>query len=211
MSNTRKNSDVVRARTTTSKSAAWTGAFLMLLTLVLFSLGCAKEDSVSLKNQGVTTTLSDRDKVMSGYEQTNLVSDAAEYNPNILDPNLVNAWGVAIGPTGAFWISAAETELSVIYNEEGETLQPPVTMEGDPTGQVYNSFGGFVIPGVGAAKFIFATEYGTITAWSTGDVATTMVDRSATGASYTGLELVNDGTGIFLYAVNHASGQVDVL
>ncbi|HUR31919.1 MAG TPA: TIGR03118 family protein, partial [Saprospiraceae bacterium] len=49
-----------------------------------------------------------------------------------------------------------------------------------------------------------------ITAWRSGDVAQTMVDNSASGASYTGVELANDGTGNFLYVANVAAGKIDV-
>lgn len=180
---------------------------MILLSFILFSIGCTKDENVvpaNLDNRGEPTT-----KVM-GYEVTNLVSDVAEYHPNIIDPNLVNAWGMAISPTGVFWISAAETELSVIYNDEGEPLRKPVTMDGEPTGQVLNRTAGFVIPGVGVARFIFVTEDGKITAWNSGDVATTMIDRAAEGASYTGVELANDGTANYLYVANVGNGTIDV-
>jgi len=197
------NTSAIKERTTHPKSAQWRSVYLMLFMFLLFIAGCLKDENVlpqSLENRGL----------QMGYEVTNLVSDVAEYKPNIIDPNLVNAWGIAIGPTGAFWISAAETELSVIYDDEGNTLRKPVTMEGDPTGQVFNGTTGFVIPNDGAARFIFATEYGTITAWRSGDVAPTMVDRAAMGASYTGIEIANDGTGNFIYLADNGNGKVDV-
>ncbi|HZV68970.1 MAG TPA: TIGR03118 family protein [Saprospiraceae bacterium] len=179
----------------------------MSLLLVLFSSGCTDESVLpandDLDNRGGTTA--------GGYfKQTNLVSDVAEYNANIIDPNLVNAWGIAIGSTGAFWISAAETELSVIYDDEGVTLRPPVTMEGDPTGQVFNATTDFMIPNEGAARFIFATEYGTVTAWRTGDIAPTFIDNSADSASYTGIEIASDGAANYLYLANVAKGTIDV-
>jgi uncharacterized protein (TIGR03118 family) len=83
-------------------------------------------------------------------------------------------------------------------------------MEGDPTGQVFNSSTGFVIPSLGAARFIFATEYGTITAWRSGNVAQTMIDNSEEGASYTGLELAMVNGQPYLYVANVAEGEVDV-
>jgi hypothetical protein len=39
------------------------------------------------------------------YKQTNLVSDQAGLAA-IVDPNLVNPWGIAVPPTGgAFWVA----------------------------------------------------------------------------------------------------------
>src|SRR6187399_640384 len=92
--------------------------FLPLLLLITFIFSCAKDDSLLLKNEGVGTVTSNvkSDKMKIGYEVTNLVSDVAEYNPVIIDTNLVNAWGIALSPTGVFWISAADKKLSVIYN-----------------------------------------------------------------------------------------------
>lgn len=214
-----KNSEAVPRSTARSKSAAWTGAFLLLLALLLSGLGCTKDNlSPSRSTAFIPDTLEARElgmehkatPVKEGYEVTNLVSDVAEYNPRLLDPNLVNAWGIAIGPTGAFWISAGYTSLSVIYDDEGNTLRAPVTMQGEPTGQVYNGTSGFMIPGMGAARFIFVTEQGTIAAWRSGNTAMTVVDRLAQGASYTGVELASDGSGNFLYVANVGQGKVDV-
>ncbi|MGH2565795.1 MAG: hypothetical protein ACRDE5_14860, partial [Ginsengibacter sp.] len=86
---------------------------------------------------------------LNGYQQTNLVSDVDGYGAAIIDPNLVNAWGIAIVPSGPLWISANHTGLSTIYNRTGMTLRPPVTIlngEGAPTGQVFNSTTSFIIP-----------------------------------------------------------------
>ena len=204
------NRSEVRTRTTHQKSLFSFSSFLMVLMFLLFNAGCTKDDALAPSTDPSVDTRSSLEKIRLGYEVTNLVADVEGYDAAIIDPNLVNAWGIAISPNGAFWISAAETELSTIYSDEGVTLRPPVTMEGEPTGQVFNGAPGFVIPTVGSARFIFATEYGTITAWRTGNVATTMIDRSAMGAGYTGLELASDGGQNFLYAANVAQGSIDV-
>jgi uncharacterized protein (TIGR03118 family) len=185
---------------------------LNMLLLLLFTLGCNKDDNLALENNidESTTSNAAHDKIKAPYEVTNLVSDVSEYNPTIIDTNLVNAWGIAISPTGVFWISAAETELSVVYNDEGEALRPPVTMDGDPTGQVFNSTTGFTIPSLGASRFIFVTEDGKITAWRSGNTAMTMVDDSGEGASYTGVELARNGSENLLYVANVAEGSIDV-
>jgi hypothetical protein len=46
-----------------------------------------------------------------GYVQTNLVSNSPDFHPQILDPLVVNAWGIALRPAGSgghFWINNAE-------------------------------------------------------------------------------------------------------
>jgi len=214
MLNTIKQAERDQIGTTRSTNTNRRGDMLMLLLfLFAFIWGCSKDENAIPKNLTNDTVVNSRgDKVRPGYEQTNLVSDVAEYNPEIIDPNLVNAWGIAISPKGTFWISAADAHLSVIYNEEGETLRPPVAMTGYPTGQVYNGTSGFVIPGslAGAAKFIFVTEDGYVTAWNSGDKAMTMVDKSGAAASYTGTEMAMVGTTPYLYVTNNSAGTIDV-
>ena len=153
-------------------------------------------------------------KFLNGYHQTNLVADTLGFNAAIIDPNLVNAWGVAIVPSGPIWISANHTSLSTIYNRTGTALRPPVTIEegnGAPTGQVFNTTSDFVIPMNGQpAKFIFAGEDGTLTAWNGGNDAGIVADRSKFSAVYKGLAMGNDGTDNFLYATNFKGQKIDV-
>lgn len=89
----------------------------------------------------------------SGYQMTPLTSDTAGYGAPNIDPNLVNAWGIAIGPTGKPWISSADKGLSVIYDASGAQARPPVTIParnaetgGAPTGQVFNTTNDFMMP-----------------------------------------------------------------
>jgi uncharacterized protein (TIGR03118 family) len=93
----------------------------------------------------------------SGYVQTNLVSNRAEYHPRMVDGSMVNAWGIALRPPGAgghIWISNARTGSSSEYigDVPGNPLhqdglknvgldQPGFTDHGYAfvTGQAYNS------------------------------------------------------------------------
>jgi uncharacterized protein (TIGR03118 family) len=149
--------------------------------------------------------------ILRGYSVVNLVSDVDEYAPLHIDTNLVNAWGMAFGPTGGIWISAADKDLSTIYNKMGETLRAPVSVDGGPTGQVFNSTTGFMIPGTSqVSRFIFATEGGTIAAWAGGDAATVAVDRSSAGAIYKGLTMAQSNGAWYLYATDFHNAHVDV-
>lgn len=52
------------------------------------------------------------------FAQTNLVANSAAYNPQIVDPNMLDAWGIALRPPGAgghIWVDDAESGTSVEY------------------------------------------------------------------------------------------------
>jgi uncharacterized protein (TIGR03118 family) len=144
--------------------------------------------------------------------RTDLVTDAAG---GIQDPNLINAWGLAINPisTGAlFWVSAADKGLATVYDQNGTVQSLVVTIPsangtdtGSPTGQVFNSSTDFM-----GDKFIFATEDGLIEGWQTGTDAVMRADRSAEQASYKGIALVTSGATHTLAAANFHAGTVDV-
>jgi uncharacterized protein (TIGR03118 family) len=54
----------------------------------------------------------------NAFVQTNLVANLAIYNPQIVDPSMVDAWGIALRPPGAgghIWVDNAETGTSVEY------------------------------------------------------------------------------------------------
>ncbi len=176
-----------------------------ILTLLMAAAGCRKIDQHLLLN---------------GFEQTNLVADTSGYHATILDANLVNAWGIAVAPSGPFWIAANHTGVSTIYNKDGATLRPPVSIPlpggatgGSPTGVIFNSTTDFMIWSGKtsiASKFIFATEDGTIAAWGAGNWASIVADRSTDNAVYKGIALAQDGTDNFLYATNFHAGKIDV-
>jgi uncharacterized protein (TIGR03118 family) len=150
------------------------------------------------------------------YLQTNLVSDLPGMAAHT-DSNLVNPWGIAIGGNSPFWIADNHTGRSTLYDGSGTPLSRVVTVppaagetEGSPTGIVYNSTNDFQIAPGFVARFIFATEDGTISGWEGGTNAFLEVDNSASGAVYKGLAIGNNGTSNFLYATNFREGRIDV-
>ena len=161
---------------------------------------------------GTVVWSADRVSAGTGYNQVNLVSDGAALAAHI-DPNLKNPWGVAFGPTGPFWVSDNRTGLATLYNGSGVpsalvvTIPPPGggTPPSSPTGIVFNGTSGFL-----GALFLFATEDGTISGWSSGTSAILRVDNSASGAVYKGLAPGNNGFGNFLYATNFSANRIDV-
>ncbi len=158
--------------------------------------------------------------VQSGHAlQTNLVSDGrvpALYS----DTYLLNPWGIALGPTGDFWISDNATGLATLYDSAGRKLSLEVRIPtpwgvsgvATPTGQVYNGTPGFALAPGEPAMFLFATEDGTISGWNAAvdaNNAVLMVDNSAWGAIYKGLALGTSSAGNVLYAANFHAGTID--
>jgi len=127
------------------------------------------------------------------FSQSNLVSDnqPGHLNAQIQDPNLINPWGVAFGPTGPFWVNNNHTGTATIYNVDSMTdattaaplvvtIAPPAGTDitASPTGIVFNNDpSGFMLNG-NPATFIMDTEDGTISAWNGGTTTTLEVDDS---------------------------------
>jgi uncharacterized protein (TIGR03118 family) len=159
-----------------------------------------------------------KDSNTSGYQVVKLVADAAGSGAAIVDANLVNPWGIAVGYTGSLWIASNEKGFSAIYDRNGATLLSPVAIPangifngGKPTGVVYNSTTDFTIPTTSEkSKFIFAEENGTIAAWSSGSSAITVIDRSLLGAVYKGITMGTVGNSNFIYAANFKGRKIDV-
>ncbi|HET7061561.1 MAG TPA: TIGR03118 family protein [Nitrosospira sp.] len=124
----------------------------------------------------------------AGYKQTNLVASNDSYGASIVDPTLINAWGIAIRPAGFgghFWVESngAGTSNQFIGDVGGVplfsddlrlvTVPGPATGKaasiGTPTGVVFNPGVQFKVTQgslTEPAKFIFVTDTGTISAWT---------------------------------------------
>jgi uncharacterized protein (TIGR03118 family) len=133
-----------------------------------------------------------------GYAETDLVTNKSMLTDKngivhvapVVDPNLLNPWGVAESSGSPFWISDNNAGVATLYNVPGSTpntasinplvvrIPTPVAPSGGaPTGTVFNTASpAFEISGVdktGApakapAVFLFATEDGTIVGWNPG-------------------------------------------
>jgi uncharacterized protein (TIGR03118 family) len=148
------------------------------------------------------------------YSVRNLQSDVPGVAENT-DPDLVNGWGMSHSATSPWWVSDEGTNKSTLYNgNTGLKLSLVVTVPGGPTGQVFNGSGDFVVTmgGVsGPARFIFATESGTIAGWNPAVNATNAITAVTTpDAIYLGLAIGSVGSANYLYAANFHTGTVDV-
>jgi uncharacterized protein (TIGR03118 family) len=175
-------------------------------------------------------------QMASGFADTALVSDKKGVvgTATTIDANLSNPWGLAIAPGLPFWIADNNSNLSTLYSGTGANETASITGNNDvgiaipasgagvaanPTGQVYNGGGGFLIStsaGQESALFIFDGEGGTIAAWANGSGATAVTaydDGVANGANhavYKGLALGTVNGATFLYATDLHNNKVDV-
>ena len=154
-----------------------------------------------------------------GYVRADLVSDLP--GAARTDANLVNSWGIGFAPGGPFWVADNGTGVVTIYRGNSRpvpspdaplvvTVPPPPggTGAATPTGVVFNDTAAFALAPGKPARFLFATEDGTISGWNP-DVSMTNavleVDRSP-GAAYKGLTRL----GSQLFAANFRANSVDV-
>src|SRR4051812_4250884 len=59
--------------------------------------------------------LEDRHVPSTFFQATNLVADQPGA-ATVTDPNLVNGWGIAVAPSGNFWVSSNGKDVSTLYN-----------------------------------------------------------------------------------------------
>jgi uncharacterized protein (TIGR03118 family) len=150
-----------------------------------------------------------------------------------VDPNLLNAWGVAFLPGSPFWVNANNNGTSNLYTGTGAiftalprvTIPPPVDSPEDtisgPTGIVANPNNSIVgKTDFGGDVFIFDSEDGIISGWqiSDGPTAVIRVDNSsvdnptnpAKNAVYKGLAIASFKGANYIYAANFRQNKVEV-
>jgi uncharacterized protein (TIGR03118 family) len=138
----------------------------------------------------------------TGYQQVNLVSDAAG-SANRIDPGLINPWGIAFIPGQTFWIADNKVGASEVVNATGALElpsrivipSPSSDIPSAPTGIVFNPIAeDFVVRGT-PAQLLFATEDGTVSTWAEVDgtfpeAATLALTNSVAGEVYKGLAII---------------------
>lgn len=185
----------------TRRSSTWLLAALLAMASVASGAAVGRADSAR------------------GYKVTNLVSDVPGEATH-LDPNLVNGWGLAAGPTTPWWVADNGTDVSTLYTGAGDPVPLVVQVEGAPTGLVFNGGPNFIVSdgsNSGPSRFMFATEAGTIRGWNPGvpppppsTQSFVVVDRSDVGAIYKGLAIASTPDGDFLYATDFHNARVDM-
>jgi len=157
------------------------------------------------------------------YTVTNLVSDGTIPAAHT-DSHLVNAWGLTALPTSPWWVANNGTGTSTLYNGDGVAQFGPtplvVNVPNAPTGAVANPTSDFAVAPNAPARFIFATEDGTIRGWNPGvppqpPLTTSheteiVVDNSRAGSVFKGLAIGSVDGSNFLYANDFVNGKIDV-
>jgi len=170
----------------------------------------SRADEAALGKEGASLST-------GGYKVVPLVSDGYTATPHV-DPHLVNGWGLVSSATSPWWVANNGTGTSTLYDGQGAPRALVVDVPGAsgpaaPTGIVFNGGTRFVVTNgsVSApARFIFASEDGTISGWAATTNARVAVDRSAQGAVYKGLAIGVTAAGDRLYATDFANARVDV-
>src|ERR1041385_7556769 len=170
--------------------------FFGLLGLVLFLIGLTAPRLTAQSPTGPN----DVPQIAPGsaYRLTTLLSDIPGMAP-VLDPLLVNPWGMTASSSSPFWVANNGTSTTqlikgdvggapVVLNSSPQTVNIP---GGLPTGAVRNSTTDFQItpPGGGtpaAASFIFDSETGNIVAWNGSSGSTAQNVVSMAGHTYKG-------------------------
>jgi uncharacterized protein (TIGR03118 family) len=152
-----------------------------------------------------------------GYVQENLVSDQPGV-AQLMDPELVNAWGMSRSATSPVWVSDNGADVATVYNGAVTPGTPAAKVlsvsipGGAPTGQVFNdaaASGAFLLPGTTTpARFIFIGEDGDLSAWAGGSAATFISHTE--GAIYKGLAIAHSPSGPMLLAANFHDNRIDV-
>jgi uncharacterized protein (TIGR03118 family) len=160
------------------------------------------------------------------FKQTNLVATNNSYKPLIVEPRMVDAWGIAIRPAGLgghFWVTGSGYSFEFVGDANGIALFQDTLKDitvpsagggtGFVTGTIFNPTTGFTVVNqhpngmiTAPAKFLFATDTGTISAWTERSnavapqgkdwpvAAELVIDGSSYGGAFFGLAIVKATT-----------------
>ncbi|MDP4198745.1 MAG: TIGR03118 family protein [Bacteroidota bacterium] len=145
------------------------------------------------------------------YQATVLVSDTAGFGAARTDPNLLNAWGIAVLGDGSFVVAANHDSSALRYDRTGQSVGDAIAIPapdhatgGSPSGAIVNTTSDF-----NGAKVIFATEDGILATWSGGSSAT-KVTTPGDSTSFKGLAIASVGTVNYVYATDFMEDKVIV-
>ncbi len=156
----------------------------------------------------------------NSYVQTNLVANSAKYKPLIVDPRMVNAWGIAIRPAGNgghFWVTGSDASFEYVgdvggkplFTDDLKIIDLPHSGEnaGAANGVVFNGSNNFLIEQehpkgaiTAPAKFIFVSDAGVLSAWTERKLADGSFERPATAKTL--VDYGDKGSAFFGLAIN---------
>src|SRR5258708_30352523 len=122
------------------------------------------------------------------------------------DTNLINGWGMARSSGSPWWVSDNGTGKSTLYNGSGVAQALIVSIPGAPTGVVFNGTSSFPLLNGNPARFLFASEDGTISGWNGGLQA--QIVATTAGPVYKGHAIAPGNRNWQLYAAAFPGGHL---
>jgi uncharacterized protein (TIGR03118 family) len=172
----------------------------ILAAFVVFAAGASAQQGRS-ERRGDRFGFFDRG---NDFNVTILVSNEEGEAP-LVDPLLKNAWGIAASSTSPWWVADNGTGTSTLYSGAGAKIPLEVTVPGAPTGIVFNTSATFALAAGTPARFLFASEDGTFSAWNPDVNPNALVVSSDPGSIYKGLAIHGDT----LYSTDFGSCEVE--
>lgn len=154
------------------------------------------------------------------FKTHNVVSNDLTFNPDQIDPNLINAWGI-VEVDNSIWINSNQGHFLIHYDLRGNVIDPPsssinipinatISSGGSPTGLVVNNTNGFPTQtGLSSppSSLILCTLEGLICTYNPSVNPTQVfIVASTAGAIYTGLTIIDN----YLYVANFSNNSIDV-
>jgi uncharacterized protein (TIGR03118 family) len=154
-----------------------------------------------------------------GFAVAALTASSNQYGAANVDTMLKDAWGIAPGATGGFWIVEKGSSSVELFDTTGQSTGVRFVANGSggtvgiPTGIVTSSLDSFSVGILGAADLVVSTLAGTISALPhnrSGDSLRLKLDRSGS-SSYTGLAVARGVAGVQLFAPNIKNQSLDMI
>jgi len=197
------------------------GSLVLLGSILFFAIGCKKsiDTPTPASLDQAESKRAESEMKVGHFSQVNLVDNNGEYNAAHVDPDLINAWGIAFSPTGTPWVNSQGGHFSRVYDREGvlnatinpvNIPNPGAPTGGNPTGIVFNGTSDFVLPSGGPARFIFVGVDGVVSAWNGAQGHNAFQKFTVLESAFTGLATGTNGGMNMLYAANFRAGKINV-
>jgi uncharacterized protein (TIGR03118 family) len=200
-----------------------TGNLHWVILCALFAVtGCQKNIETPTTNSSDATSQTNaaNERRMKGtFQQVNIVSDVAGFNPIRIDPNLINAWGLAFDTSGLAVVVSNGLGIGNIYKVTAPSyVIPPIIRDAfngspffssKPTGIVLH---GSALDGRTAPSpdpfldFTVVGEDGVISGFFEGGFSLKEADPAD---GYTGVTIADEYGFRFLYNANFKAKRID--
>lgn len=155
---------------------------------------------------------------LNRFKETKLIANTAGYGAPVIDPRLVNPWGLIFDKDGNLIVADNDSSfLATSYWPNGDIRLFNILGSFNPTGlQANHRPCDFLIGTLNhkrAASLLFATELGTIMGFNkevNPHNAQVVIDSSSRGSVYKGLALGTSGGNQFIFAADFYNSAIDI-